>query len=67
MKPSYDWTQQSFDFKALSREEGWGATLESDDFADHLKEVVLMKWENGTNNVAGMYHIDYWVDKVEFY
>ncbi|HTA76075.1 MAG TPA: hypothetical protein VK791_02840 [bacterium] len=67
MKPSYDWTQQSFDFKALSREEGWGATLESDDFADHLKEVVLIKWENGTNNVPGMYRIDYWVDKVEFY
>jgi hypothetical protein len=67
MKPNLDWTLESFDFKALTREEGWGATLESDDFMDHLKEVVYIKWENGTNNVPGLYHIDYWVDQVEFY
>jgi hypothetical protein len=67
LQPTIDWAQENFDFKAMTREEGWGATLDSDDFADHLKEVVLIKWENGTNNVPGMYKIDYWVDKVEFY
>jgi hypothetical protein len=67
LKPTLDWTVESFDLKSLVREEGWGATLDSDDFMDHLKEVVYIKWENGTNNVPGLYKIDYWVDQVEFY
>jgi len=67
LKPTLDWTLESFDLKSLTREEGWGATLDSDDFMDHLKEVVYIKWENGTSNVPGLYHIDYWVDQVEFY
>ncbi len=67
LKPTLDWVAESFDFKSLNREEGWGATLDSDDFMDHLKEVVYIKWENGTNNVPGLYKVDYWVDRVEFY
>lgn len=67
LPPSADWSSKSYLFSELAREEGWGATLESSDFADHLKEVVFIKWESGTSNVAGNYLIDFWVDKVEFY
>ncbi len=67
LSPSADWSLKSYAFSDLVREDGWGATLESADFADHLREVVYIKWESGTSNIAGTYLIDYWVDKVEFY
>jgi hypothetical protein len=67
LSASSDWVEVSYSFDQLKREEGWGATLNSDDFVDHRKEVIYLKWENGTNNIPGMYNIDYWVDDVQFY
>jgi len=62
-----EWTQESFDFADLTREEGWGAPLEAPDLTDHLKEFLYLQWYHGANNTPGTYNIDFWVDDVEFY
>jgi hypothetical protein len=64
---SEEWTQKSFLFSELKREEGWGASLGSPEFTDHLREIIYIKWENSANNTVGAYAIDYGVDDVEFF
>ena len=67
LKPADDWQALSYDFSDLKREDGWGESVDPPDLTDHLKEIVYIKWDHGTTNVAGTYNVDYWVDEVEFY
>ncbi len=67
LKPTSDWQEMSYNFTDLKREEGWGESIDPPDFTDHLKEIIYIKWDHGTTNVAGTYNVDYWVDEVEFF
>ena len=67
LKPANDWQELAYNFADLKREEGWGDSIDPPDFTDHLKEIIYIKWDHGTANVAGGYNIDYWVDEVEFF
>jgi hypothetical protein len=62
-----DWVEKTYAFSDLKQEENWGEVIDPPDFTDHLKEVICIKWENGSNNVPGAVPIDFWVDEIEFY
>jgi len=62
-----DWVEESFSFADLKEEDNWGDQVNPPDFTDHLKEVVCIRWQNGSNNVPGVVPVDFWVDEVEFY
>ncbi len=64
---SQDWTEVSYKFGDLTREQGWGATVTPPNLPDHLQELIYIKWEHGANNVKGTFQMDYWVDEVEFF
>lgn len=62
-----DWVQKTFAFSDLKRQSGWGDPVNPPDFTDHLNEVMFIQWDHNAQNTAGSYHIDYWVDEVEFF
>ena len=64
---SGDWIQKKFSFSDLKRQSGWGSPVTPPDFTDHLKDIVFIQWDNNAQNTAGTFHIDYWVDEVEFF
>jgi hypothetical protein len=67
INPSAEWTQVSYKFGDLAREQGWGATVTPPGLPDHLQELVYLKWEHGANNVKGTFMMDYSIDEVEFF
>jgi len=62
-----DWSQKTFSFSDLKRQAGWGSPVNPPDFTDHLNEIMGIQWDHNDQNTAGTYHIDYWVDEVEFF
>jgi hypothetical protein len=62
-----DWTKKSIDFSDLKRQPGWGSPVTPPDFTDHLTELTTIEWQDDSGNTAGNYHVDFWVDQVEFY
>lgn len=62
-----DWTLKSYKFTDLKRGAGWGSSVIPPELVEHLKEVIGVEWSNNAQNTAGTYHIDYWVDEVEFF
>jgi hypothetical protein len=60
------WSQTSVAFTSMTQESGYAA-VSPPDFASHMKEVIWLQWSEGRNNVAGLCHVDYWLDTVEFY
>jgi hypothetical protein len=67
LDPAQDWVQLTFKFGDLAREQGWGSSVDPPGLADHLQEMMYIKWEHGANNVKGVFAMDYWIDEVEFF
>jgi hypothetical protein len=62
-----DWSLKSYAFTDLKRQSGWGSPVTPPDFTDHLTELKGFEWSHNSQNTAGSYPIDYWVDEVEFF
>jgi len=62
-----DWVQKSFSFSDLKRQSGWGDPVNPPDFTDQLTNIISVQWDHNAQNTAGTFHIDYWVDEVEFF
>ena len=68
LSPTSDnWKLITLNFKDLSRQAGWGSPVTPPDFVDHLKEFHGLEWSHNSQNVAGDYPVDYWVDEVQFF
>jgi len=62
---SGSWTTQSTAFTALALQYNSGSpnTIQPTD----LKQVLFLMWTDRSNNTAGSYTVDMWVDNVQFY
>ncbi len=67
LPPASEWSKKVYAFTDLQRGSGWGSPVTPPDFTDHLKEIIDIEWMEGSENAAGTYKIDYWVDEVEFF
>ncbi len=62
-----DWVLKTYAFSDLKRQPGWGSPVNPPDFTDHLTEIKTIEWSHNSQNTAGTYPIDYWVDEVQFF
>ena len=56
------WTSQSVTFSAMYNQYNSYAMLPSD-----LQQIIFLLWTNRSNNIAGNYTADFWVDNAQFF
>jgi hypothetical protein len=59
------WVQETIPFTSLTLQYAGGApgTIQPSD----IKQILQLQWKHDSNNAAGSYIADYWIDNVEFY
>ncbi len=59
------WAQETIPFTSLTLQYAGGSpgTIQPSD----IQQILQLQWKNDSNNAAGSYIADFWIDNVEFY
>jgi hypothetical protein len=59
------WVQETIPFSSLTLQYASGSpgTIQPSD----IQQILELQWKNDSNNAAGSYTADYWIDNVQFY